>query len=345
MAQKTKEEEVLTKQQERGGEQVPYMDFGGLDAALAEQGRIARRRRDEAAKEWQAALEEKRSAREALVAAAKPEDTSRRERSLRRLAIGQSMGELLGSLFGGAVGLGPSGKGYVPRMPGAYRGTLAQLERLRDNGISAREQFGRFASSIRAKDAEDAAGAARVRYGHAVKAEEAADKLRGDLMKERVRAEARRGQAAEAAEARRRLAEQADRNRAERERTRHGYRISEKREAASLRDGGTADGGMDYLAKLLLPKEAVTRTSGGRYDTVTSRERTSYSKAEVAAARDLARRVAPIVQRHGLPDSEVVFLNNLTARYPITWETIGVLLDDGVTINDISAWIADQTNE
>ena len=119
---------------------APYAEFGGLSESLAARRSQASRSREEALSGWQKALEEQKSARLALVNAAKPksEDTAKEQRRLRNLAIGQAVGEFVGALFGGIQGLGSrSGRGYVPKMPGLYRNTLARLQQLRDNDILA----------------------------------------------------------------------------------------------------------------------------------------------------------------------------------------------------------------
>ena len=122
---------------------APYAEFGGLSESLAARRAQASRSREEALSGWQKALEEQKSARLALVNAAKPksEDTAKEQRRLRNVAIGQAVGEFVGALFGGIQGLGSrSGRGYVPKMPGLYRNTLAQLQQLRDNDILAFEK-------------------------------------------------------------------------------------------------------------------------------------------------------------------------------------------------------------
>lgn len=163
---------------------APYAEFGGLSESLAARRSQASRSREEALSGWQKALEEQKSARLALVNAAKPksEDTAKEQRRLRNLAIGQAVGEFVGALFGGIQGLGSrSGRGYVPKMPGLYRNTLARLQQLRDNDILANEKYRNLMGSMLERNAGDRAAAAKARYDAAVK-----DGLAADAMQDKV---------------------------------------------------------------------------------------------------------------------------------------------------------------
>lgn len=328
---------------------APYAEFGGLSESLAARRSQASRSREEALSGWQKALEEQKSARLALVNAAKPksEDTAKEQRRLRNLAIGQAVGEFVGALFGGIQGLGSrSGRGYVPKMPGLYRNTLARLQQLRDNDILANEKYRNLMGSMLERNARDRAAAAKARYDAAVKDGLAADAMQDKVALAAAQASAREALAKKVAEWRLKLEGGKDKARQALEGTKHGYRMEER---------GIYGGDVDYLTKLLLPKTRTSTTSGtqwGRTETSTTfRDATSYSKQEVAAATELARRIAPMVERYHLKDKEVLYLKRIAEKYNKSWEEIAELLDkefddeDKLSVGDISAYLAEEGME
>lgn len=320
---------------------VPYAEFGGLSESLAARRAQASRSREEAMSGWQKALEEQKSARLALVNAAKPKpaDAAKEQRRLRNLALGQAVGEFVGALFGGIQGLGSrSGRGYVPKMPGLYRNTLAQLQQLRDNDILANEKYRNLMVSMLERNAGDHAAAAKARYDAAVRDGQAADAMQDKVALAAAQARWREKMAEE--EAKRRTALEGDKAKARQalEGTKHSNRMEE-------RGGRAGDADVSYLTKLLLPKTRTSTTSGGKFDMTTVRDVTSYNKQEVAAATALARRIAPMVERHKLYDKDVLYLKNIVDKYAVSWDVIAGLLDGGVAVGDISAYLAENGME
>lgn len=322
---------------------VPYAEFGGLSGSLAARRAQASRSREEAMSDWQKALEEQKSARLALVNAARPEpaDAEKEQRKLRNLALGQAVGEFVGALFGGIQGLGSrSGRGYVPKMPGLYRNTLARLQQLRDNDILANEKYRNLMGSMLERNAGDRAAAAKARYDAAVRDGQAADAMQDKVALATAQARWREKMAEE--EAKRRRALEGDKAKARQalEGMKHSNRMEER---------GGSGGDVNYLTKLLLPKTRTSTTSGtkwGRTETSTTvRDATSYSKQEVAAATELARQIAPMVERHHLKDNEVLYLKNIAEKYNKSWEEIAELLNGGVSVGDISAHLAENGME
>lgn len=314
---------------------APYAEFGGLSKSLAARRSQASRSREEALSGWQKALEEQKSARLALVSAAKPKsgDTAKEQRRLRNLAIGQAVGEFVGALFGGIQGLGSrSGRGYVPKMPGLYRNTLARLQQLRDNDILANEKYRNLMGSMLERNAGDRAAAARERWRDAAAEEKqlrtAQDYMDREAMRAGNRSDAYERQAAV---------------RADLQQKRHQQRLIEQRNAAILKGTGTGvDDDVTYLTKLLLPKTRTSTTSGGKFDMTTVRDVTSYNKQEVAAATALARQIAPIRKRYELSDYDIGILQEAITAKPsvgIGWEQIADALAEGYSVDDIVLFI------
>lgn len=322
---------------------APYAEFGGLSESLAARRSRASRSREEALSSWQKALEEQKSARLALVNAAKPKDTAKEQRKLRNLALGQAVGEFVGALFGGIQGLGSrSGRGYVPQMPGMYKNTLVRLQQLRDNDIIANEKYRNLMGSMMERNAGDRAAAAKARYDAAVKDGLAADAMQDKVALAAAQARWREKMAEEEAERRKVLEGDKAKARQALEGTKHGNRMKQVDHADYLRGGFGGDGDVAYLTRLLLPKTRTSTTSGGKFPTTTVRDATSYSKQEVAAATELARRIAPIVGRHKLKDADVLYLKSIAEKYKKSWEEIAELLDVGVSVDDISAHLAEK---
>ena len=333
-----REEEAIPESPEANETMAPepYAEFGGLAENLAARRAQASRSREEAMSDWQKALEEQKSARLALVNAArpKPADAAKKQRKLRNLALGQAVGEFVGALFGGIQGLGSrSGRGYVPKMPGLYRNTLARLQQLRDNDILANDKYRNLMGSMLERNAGDRAAEAKARYYAAVKDGQAADAMQDKVALARLQARWREKRAEE--EAKRRRALEGDKAKARQalEGTKHSNRMEER----------AGDDDVAYLTKLLLPKNRTSTTSGGKFDMTTVRDVTSYNKQEVAAATALARQIAPMVKRHRLKDKEVLYLKSIAEKYSKSWEEIAELLDnpDIEGVGDIPAYLAE----
>ena len=317
---------------------APYAEFGGLSESLAARRAQASRSREEALSGWQKALEEQKSARLALVNAArpKPADAAKKQRKLRNLALGQAVGEFVGALFGGIQGLGSrSGRGYVPKMPGLYRNTLAQLQQLRDNDILANEKYRNLMGSMLERNAGDRAAAAKARYDAAVKDGQAADAMQDKVALAAAQARWREKMAEEEAERRKALEDDRTKARQALEGTKHRNRMEE-------RGGRADDADVSYLTKLLLPKTRTSTTSGGKFDMTTVRDVTSYNKQEVAAATALARQIAPIRKRYELSDYDIGILQEAITAKPsvgIGWEQIADALAEGYSVDDIVLFI------
>lgn len=296
-------------------------------------------------REWERRLAEQEHARMALVNTVKPENTTREQRKLRNLAIGQAVGEFVGALFGGIHGLGSrSGRGYVPKMPGMYRNTLDRLQQLKNYDILARERFRNQMGSMLERNAGDRAAVARERYRDAAAEEKQLRTTQDYMDREAMRADARMGAYDRQGEVRRSLNEQQAELREELQRQRHEQRMAEQRNAAVLKGGAGAGTGDDvaYLTKLLLPRTRTSTTTGGRFPTTTVRDAASYNKPEVAAATALAKQIAPLRKQYGLSDYDISILQDAITTKPsagIGWQQIADALAEGYEVDDIVLFI------
>lgn len=93
------------------------------------------------------------SARMALADMMRPEDTSKRERSLRRLALGQALGEIIGGLFGFGVAQKNNSAVVVPESQATK--TQKRLLKLQEQGLTDRDAYRQLLAKIRMKNIDD----------------------------------------------------------------------------------------------------------------------------------------------------------------------------------------------
>lgn len=318
-------------------EAKPYAGLGGLSQTLQEQRTEKQRRREEAKHNWDQSLAEKSSARMALAERMKPEDTSREQRNLRRLAIGQSLGELLGALAGGIIGLGSSkGRGYVAKMPGLYNKTLERLQALKDNDIQANQKFQGLMGSLQEQNLTDAANMAQERYKEALTDERRVKALQDYTYQQELLSANRSTLNKEQEAGREKLARANAGLRGQLQGDRSEQRLKEQSHAASLKQGSISDD-VKHIKMLLLPETSQT-ISGGPKPTTVTRDRTSYSKQQDAAAEVLASKIAPIRRKYDLSDYSIQELQKAIkakASLGIDWSDVDESLEKGLTAPQI----------
>lgn len=87
------------------------------------------------------------SARMALAEMMRPEDQSRRERNLRRVALGQALGEIIGGLFGFGIAQKNGSSVVVPESQATK--TQQRLLKLQEQGLADREQYRTMLAKLR----------------------------------------------------------------------------------------------------------------------------------------------------------------------------------------------------
>lgn len=93
------------------------------------------------------------SARMALAEMMRPEDKSKRERSLRRVALGQAVGEIIGGLFGFGIAQRNSSPVVVPESQATK--TQARLQKLQEQGLADRDEYRKLLANLRMKNLDD----------------------------------------------------------------------------------------------------------------------------------------------------------------------------------------------
>ena len=76
---------------------------------------------------------------------------------LRRVAIAQALGELVGKIGEGIVAFGKGGEGYVTAPQGLYNKTIERMQALRDKGVAAQDEYDKLMATIKQKRYDNAA--------------------------------------------------------------------------------------------------------------------------------------------------------------------------------------------
>lgn len=106
---------------------------------------------DIAKKNWRKAYEETGNVMAGFVP--KPKDNTYEEKRLRRVAIAQALGELVGTIGQGIVATGRGGEGYVTAPLGMYNNTMQQLQKLKDQGIADEKEYANLMANLRMQNA------------------------------------------------------------------------------------------------------------------------------------------------------------------------------------------------
>lgn len=93
------------------------------------------------------------SARMALAEMMRPEDETKRERSMRRVALGQAVGDIIGGLFGFGIAQKNGSPVVVPESQATK--TQARLQKLQEQGLADRDEYRKLLANLRMKDLDD----------------------------------------------------------------------------------------------------------------------------------------------------------------------------------------------
>lgn len=130
---------------------------------------------DVAKKNWRKAYEETGNVMAGFVP--KPKDNTYEEKRLRRAAIAQALGELVGTIGQGIVATGRGGEGYVTAPLGMYNNTMQQLQKLKEQGIADEKEYATRMASLRMQQAQNDLATKKQEYADAVAERQAYDKM------------------------------------------------------------------------------------------------------------------------------------------------------------------------
>lgn len=238
------------------------------------------------------------SARMAIAEMMRPEEEERkrRERSLRRVALGQAIGDIVGGLFGFGIAQRNGSTVVVPESQSTK--TLARLQKLQEEGLIDRENYRKLLGNLRLKTLEDELAAEK-----GIADKEAANAQQLALLDARLKAQAER----EDKKDKQWQTTQNERERHNRAMEAIGANRANGRSGKSggSRKGTWAEGFSDLDYRLITatsPKKRVTTTTkeGKRQNGTTTREEDFVIKNEAEAKQILANAKRRL-QGFGLP--------------------------------------------
>lgn len=257
----------------------------------AAQGRL-----DEAGRRWRQAYNETGDVMAGFLP--KPKDTTDDQKRLRRVAIAQALGELVGKIGEGIAAFGHGGEGYVTAPLGLYNNTMSRLQQLQDQGVADSKAYDQMMAKIRMGRAEDRLALEKELY------KTAADEVQGYNRDLRIlEAAANREQgAAQRQENRQQFqAEQKQKDRDLRD------RISQRSAAARAAKQGKKDDPYADFVYAMAPK-GVTTTHTDKLGMTTTSTREGIEPS-------IRKALAPIAQKLSAKGVGLDSISELTEKY------------------------------
>lgn len=296
-AQQAEQSSATAPQTAQPSEQAQAQQVAQQSELLNEDGTLNTASADPYAR-YREKLSQLGSARMAIAEMMRPEEEERkrRERSLRRVALGQAIGDIVGGLFGFGIAQRNGSTVVVPESQATK--THARLQKLQEEGLADRENYRKLLGNLRLKTLEDELAAEK-----GIADKEAANAQQLALLEARLKAQAER-------EDKKDKQWQTTQN----ERERHNRAMeaigANRANGKSGKSGGSRKGtwaegfsDLDYrLITVASPKERVTTTTkeGKRQNGKTTRAEDFVIKNEAEAKQILANAKRRL-QEFGLP--------------------------------------------
>lgn len=297
---------------------------GGIYAQLQQRLQTATQNRDRAARRWRDSYEKTGDVMRSFVP--KPKDTGDEQRRLKRIALGQAIGQLVGALGAGVVGATTEGWTPAASPAGLYNPAAARLQQLREQ----EDRDIRDYNNLMAKIQQSLAGGDQVVAQQELKS--ATDDV-ADL--ERLLAQIEIARERNEALSSRQDANnefKAGENQANRENQRviAGIRASKNGDV-----GGMTDNATRILGYLLPEEKKVTRTAGDK-TTTTSQPYQSYNKQLVNAMSVVAKKL----DSYNVAPHDAGRLNDAIAKSDkssANWDNVMLALSNGYSVDEIIA--------
>lgn len=272
---------------------------GSIAQAISNRKNEAIAERKAARLEWGKSITDASNARMALVERMKPKDTTDEQRALRNTALGQSIGELLGAIFGGIVGLREGGSGYVPKMQGLAGKTLDRLTALKDKGIIAEKEYQGLILKAMNKNIEDRSTMVGEDYKTALNREKTALDLADYATKDDLSFGHKKALAERQIVANKELQESKAKVAADLAKQRHSYSLSEIRTSAAMKE------------------RSNKKTEDNGYE-------------KDAAEALLAEIIAPLMEKYNIDEKTVRSIQKAVEYSGRTWDDVTVALEGGL---------------
>lgn len=301
--------------------------YGGIYDRLVQRRDEVATAEAQAKKNWRKVYEETGDVMAGFVP--KPVDTTGEQKRLRRAAIAQALGELVGTIGQGIVAFGRGGEGYVTAPLGMYNNTVQQLQKLKDQGLSDQKDYATMMSRLRMQQAQGRVDAAKEEVDRYDQERMAYDKIIADYER---RLREKEIDAEKAQKEREFRASENDKNRENRI---NAARISAEnrgnKEVSPTKDLTEEENRILYT---MLPKERFVKTidNEGRERIVTQ----PYSKYPDEQLRAYAS-VAKVLKKAGATENYVAELAGLLQSKGKDWELVATSLNNGWSLDETIA--------
>lgn len=280
---------------------------------------------DIAKKNWRKAYEETGNVMAGFIP--KPKDNTYEEKRLRRAAIAQALGELVGTIGQGIVSTGRGGEGYVTAPLGMYNNTMAQLQKLKEQGIADEKEYANLMANLRMQNTNRDLAMRQKEYEEAATERQAYDKM---LLGYDQRLREKEMDAEKAQKEREFRASENEKNRENRI---NAARISAEnrgnKEVSPTKDLTEEENRILYT---MLPKERFVKTidNEGRERIVTQ----PYSKYPDEQLRAYAS-VAKVLKKAGATEKFVADLADLLQAKGKDWGVVATALNNEYSLDEI----------
>lgn len=255
----------------------------------------------------------------------KPKDTSDEQKYLRRVAMTQALGELIGAIGQGVIASGRGGEGYVTAPLGMYNRTIEQLQQLKDRGLTDRKDYENMMARLRMQHAQEALRMEEKEAERADAEVQALDKVLANYGLQLQKQQEQRSQKAEERE------HNAEQKRLDRE---NAIRAAQIRAASGKKQEPTV-GLTDEENRILyamLPKERFVKTIDNEgKERVVVQPYSKYPEEQLRAFSSIAKRLS----KAGATEQEVIELADLLVAKGKDWSIVSSTIDRGIPIKRI----------
>lgn len=297
---------------------------GGIYAQLQQRLQTATQNRDRAARRWRDSYEKTGDVMRSFVP--KPKDTGDEQRRLKRIALGQTIGQLVGALGAGVVGATTEGWTPAASPAGLYNPAAARLQQLREQEDRDIRDYNNLMAKIQQSLAGGDQAVAQQELKRATDDVADLERLLAQIEIARERNEA--------------LASRQDANNefkaGENQANRENQRVIAGIRASKNGDvGGMTDNATRILGYLLPEEKKVTRTAGDK-TTTTSQPYQSYNKQLVNAMSVVAKKL----DSYNVAPHDAGRLNAAIAKSAnssANWDNVMLALSNGYSVDEIIA--------
>ena len=296
---------------------------GGIYAQLQQRLQTATQNRDRAARRWRDSYEKTGDVMRSFVP--KPKDTGDEQRRLKRIALGQAIGQLVGALGAGVVGATTEGWTPAASPAGLYNPAAARLQQLREQEDRDIRDYNNLMAKIQQSLAAGDQAVAEQEFIKAAGDVTNLEKLIADIAQARLREEGLTERHKITTDNRTYQVGQNNKTKIE---------VAEINAAAKDGKGGSSSDNADPLmmAALLPETKTTTRTNEDGEVITTTSSRSSYSKVEQEAAAALGKDL----KQYGVTPSQARRLRGAIENTTATWDTIIYYLQQGYSADYIA---------